>query len=84
MQPRTLEQALENRLWGAYLRIDRKNGGVGMAKLTRRGFIGTAAAAGALRGAGVTIAKPPMRRILTLAYDKSLGMMRAVERLVPR
>jgi hypothetical protein len=64
--------------------MDRKNWRIGMAKLTRRGFIGTAAAAGALRGAGVTIAKPPMRRILTLAYDKSLGMMRAVERLVPR
>ncbi len=54
-----------------------------IAKLTRRGFIGTAAAAGALRGAGVTVAKPQMRRILTLVYDKSLGMMRAVERLVP-
>ena len=55
-----------------------------MAKLTRRGFIGAAAAAGALRGAGVSVAKPQMRRILTLAYDKSLGMMRAVERLVPK
>ncbi|WP_299024089.1 twin-arginine translocation signal domain-containing protein [uncultured Sulfitobacter sp.] len=55
-----------------------------MAKLTRRGFIGTAAAAGALRGAGVALGKPSMRRILTLVYDKSLGMMRAVERVVPR
>lgn len=55
-----------------------------MAKLTRRGFISTAVAAGALRGAGVTLARPPMRRILTLVYDKSLGMMRAVERLVPK
>lgn len=55
-----------------------------MAKLTRRGFIGTAAAAGALRGAGVTVAKPQMRQILTLVYDKSLGMLRAVERLVPK
>ena len=45
--------------------------------------MGTVAAAGALRGVGVTVAKPPMRRILTLVYDKSLGMMRAVERLVP-
>lgn len=54
-----------------------------MAKLTRRGFIGTAAAAGALRSVGVTVAKPPMRRILTLVYDKSVGAMRAVERLVP-
>lgn len=54
-----------------------------MAKLTRRGFIGTAAAAGALRGVGVTVAKPQFRRILTLVYDKSLGMMRAVEKVVP-
>ncbi len=54
-----------------------------MAKLTRRGFIGTVAAASVLRSAGVTVTKPPMRRILTLVYDKSLGMMRAVERLVP-
>ena len=54
------------------------------ANLTRRGFIGTVAAAGALRGAGVSVAKPQMRRILTLVYDKSLGMMRAVERVVPK
>jgi hypothetical protein len=64
--------------------MDRINGRRIMAKLTRRGFIGTAAAAGALRGAGVTVAKPQMRQILTLVYDKSLGMMRAVERLVPK
>ena len=63
--------------------MDRKNGRRIMAKLTTRGFIGTAAAAGALRGVGVTVAKPPMRRILTLVYDKSVGAMRAVERFVP-
>ena len=66
-----------------YLRMDRINGRQIMAKLTRRGFIATAAAAGALRGVGVTVAKPQMRRILTLVYDKSVGAMRAVERLVP-
>lgn len=76
-------QALENKISITYLRMDRINGRVDMAKLTRRGFIGTAAAAGALRGVGVTVTKPPMRRILTLVYDKGLGMMRAVERLVP-
>jgi len=54
-----------------------------MAKLSRRGFLGTAAAAATLRGAGVTVAKPQMRRVLTLVYDKGLGMMRAVEKLVP-
>jgi hypothetical protein len=64
--------------------MDRKNGRSIMAKLTRRGFIATGVAAGALRGAGVRVAGPQMRSILTLVYDKSLGMMRAVERLVPR
>ena len=65
------------------MRIHRNEGETRMAKLTRRGFIATAAAAGTLRGVGVTVAKPQMRRILTLVYDKSLGMMRAVEKLVP-
>jgi len=55
-----------------------------MAKLTRRGFIGTAAAAVSLRGAGVAVTRAKMRPVLTLVYDKSLGMMRAVEKLVPR
>ena len=55
-----------------------------MANLTRRGFIGTVAAAGALRGAGLSVAKLQMRGILTLVYDKSLGMMRAVERVVSK
>lgn len=50
-----------------------------MAKLTRRGCFETLAAAGALRSMGVTIAKPPMRRILTLVCDKGLGIIRAVE-----
>jgi hypothetical protein len=31
----------------------------------------------------VALTKPPARRILTLVYDKSLGMMRAIDRLVP-
>jgi hypothetical protein len=64
--------------------MDRINEERIMANLTRRGFIGTVAAAGALRGAGQSVAKPQMRRILTLVYDKSLGMMRAVERVVPK
>lgn len=54
-----------------------------MAKLTRRGFIATALAAGAVRGLPVVGTKLGGRRILTLVYDKSLGMMRAVERWVP-
>ena len=54
-----------------------------MAKLTRRGFIAATVATGAVRALPVTLSKPAGRRILTLVYDKSLGMMRAVERVVP-
>ena len=54
-----------------------------MAKLTRRGFIGTTLAAGAVRTVPTVATKTCSRRILTLVYDKSLGMMRAIDRLVP-
>lgn len=58
-----------------------------MPQMNRRSFLVTAAAAGAatrLPQVAVHAAKtPPMRRVLTLVYDKSMGMMRAVERLVP-
>jgi len=54
-----------------------------MAKLTRRGFIAATAAAGTVRLVPTLATKPPARRILTLVYDKSLGMMRAIDRLVP-
>jgi len=53
-------------------------------KLTRRGFIASAAAAGAVRSVPGIAAKLGQRRILVLKYDKSLGAMRAVERLVAR
>ncbi|WP_166415973.1 Tat pathway signal protein [Cochlodiniinecator piscidefendens] len=51
-------------------------------QLSRRGFIATGFAAGAVRLAP-RLSTTSGRRILTLVYDKSLGMMRAVERLVP-
>lgn len=54
-----------------------------MVKLTRRGFIAATAAAGAVRIVPSIAAKAPSRRILTLVYDKGLGMMRAIDRLVP-
>lgn len=56
-----------------------------MPNLTRRGFIAASLAAGGLRAVPVPVAvtRTGGRRILTLAYDKSLGMMRAVERIVP-
>ena len=51
-------------------------------KLTRRGFLATSVAAGAVRSLPTVATKLGGRRILTLVYDKSLGMMRAVERVV--
>ena len=54
-----------------------------MSGLSRRGFIATALAAGTVRSLPQIAAKTGGRRILTLVYDKSLGMMRAVERVVP-
>ncbi len=49
--------------------------------LTRRGFLASGAAAVGLRGVGVTLTRKP-RVVLELVYDKGLGMMRAVERIV--
>ena len=60
-----------------------RNKGAKMAKLTRRGFIAASLAAGAVRAVPVVATRTGGRRILTLVYDKSLGMMRAVERVVP-
>jgi hypothetical protein len=49
--------------------------------LNRRGFLVSAGAAVAVRALPV-VSRPRGRRILTLVYDKALGMMRAVERVV--
>ena len=55
-----------------------------MAKLSRRGFMVTAMAAGTVRSLPQIAAKTGGgRRILTLVYDKAAGAMRAVDRLVP-
>jgi hypothetical protein len=54
-----------------------------MAKLTRRSFIAVTLAAGAARSLPAVATKTPARHIVTLVYDKSLGMMRAIDRLVP-
>jgi len=54
-----------------------------MVDLTRRGFITTTTAAIGARVAAPLARSGSGRRILTLVYDKSLGMMRAVERIVP-
>jgi hypothetical protein len=54
-----------------------------MAKLPRRGFIAATIAASSVRALPQIVAKTGTRRILTLVYDKGLGMMRAVEKVVP-
>lgn len=54
-----------------------------MAKLTRRSFIAATLAAGGLRALPSLATKGPARHIVTLVYDKSLGMMRAIDKVVP-
>lgn len=54
-----------------------------MPDLTRRGFIAAALAAGAVRTVPVAVQAVRQKRVLTLVYDKSLGMMRAIDRIVP-
>lgn len=54
-----------------------------MPKLTRRGFIAATAAAGGARALPQLTAKLAQRRVLTLVYDKSLRMMRAIDKVVP-
>ena len=53
-----------------------------MPKLTRRGFIASAAAAASMRSLPGVATQPAAKRVLTLVYDKALGMMRAVDRVV--
>lgn len=52
-----------------------------MPKLTRRAFIATTLAAGAVRTLPV-LSRTPAKRVLTLVYDKSIGAIRAVDRVV--
>ena len=54
-----------------------------MPKLTRRGFLAKTGAALSVRGIAPLERTGSGRRILTLVYDKGLGMMRAVEKVVP-
>jgi hypothetical protein len=54
-----------------------------MPDLSRRGFLAVTAAAGAARALPPLVLRGRPRRILKLVYDKALGAMRAVDRLVP-
>ena len=53
-----------------------------MPNLNRRLFLAVTASGAAVRALPTLATKPPGKRILMLVYDKSLGMMRAVDRLV--
>lgn len=56
-----------------------------MTQLSRRTFLATAAAATTARAIppiAAAVKAPPARRILTLVYDKSIGAMRAIDRVV--
>ncbi len=52
-------------------------------KLNRRLFIAGCGSLGVTRLAPKVVTSAPGRRVLTLVYDKSLGMMRAIDRVVP-
>lgn len=51
--------------------------------LSRRAFLASAAAATSLRALPQIASAPPARRVLTLVYDKALGAMRAIDRVLP-
>jgi hypothetical protein len=63
-----------------YLRTVRNWSSV-MPQLTRRGFVLSALAAGGLRAVPAVALR--QKRVLTLVYDKSIGAMRAIDRIVP-
>lgn len=65
-----------------YMRIVRNCPWEGKKELSRRRFLAATGAA-AVVSVAPTVARPGGRRILTLVYDKALGMMRAVERVAP-
>lgn len=57
-----------------------------MSHLTRRTFLATVGAATTARmipPVAAVLRAPSGRRVLTLVYDKSIGAMRAIDRLVP-
>lgn len=51
-------------------------------KLNRRGFLAGTAAAATVRALPKIAAQPAGKRVLTLVYDKALGMMRAVDKII--
>lgn len=54
-----------------------------MAKLTRRSFIAATLAAATVRSLPMIATKAPVRHVVTLVYDKGLGMMRVIDKVIP-
>jgi hypothetical protein len=52
-------------------------------KMTRRGVLAAAAASGTVRFIPQVTKSVSGKRIVTLYYDKALGAMRALDRLIP-
>lgn len=52
-------------------------------KMTRRSILATGAAAASVRLIPKVALSPGGRRILTVYFDKAVGAMRAIERIVP-
>ena len=52
-------------------------------KITRRALLATASAAGASRFIPKVATSSGGRRILTVYFDKAMGTLRAVEKLIP-
>lgn len=50
--------------------------------LTRRTFLASTAAAATVRVVPQVAKTQPARRVLTLVYDKAMGSLRAVDKLV--
>jgi len=53
-----------------------------MPPFPRRGFLAATLATGAVRAVPIAVKARKPRVILELVYDKGMGMMRAVERVV--
>ncbi len=53
-----------------------------MPNLNRRAFLAVTASGVAARGLPKLATRPGGKRVLTLVYDKALGAMRAVDRVV--
>lgn len=54
-----------------------------MPQLSRRGFLAATGAALSVRALPQMAVQTSGRRVLTLVYDKSIGAMRAIDKLIP-